>query len=100
MARTVGAARKRDADLLAAPLLVDLDADHASGHHPECTRSADGDIDDAAAHERPTVVDDALDGTSPVPHCDNAPHGFCPHRAGHAVTAAAVVGGETALGVS
>jgi hypothetical protein len=68
-------ARKRDDNVLARSRLFDGNADHASAHHPERACRTHGDIDDAAAHERPAIVDDTLDGTSRTrSHRDNASH--------------------------
>jgi len=80
--------------------LVDGDGHHAGVHHPERPRGADGDIDDPAAYEGPAIVDNALDGASAMANRDNAAHRFCPVGAGHAMAAAAVIGGEAGLGVS
>ena len=78
VAGSEGAARKRKMIPCWRRLpLVDFDGDHAGAHHPERACGTHGDVDDAAAHERPAIIDDALDRTSCVrSHRDNASIGF------------------------
>ena len=80
--------------------LFDGNAYHTGSHHAECTRGGDGQIHHPPAHEGASIIDATLDGAASGANCEDTTHRPGAMGACHAVTAATIIGGDTALGVS
>lgn len=80
--------------------LFDRNADDASSHHAERACCAERQIDDPSTDEGPAIIDATMNGVAVVAHAYDAAEGPRAVRASHAMAAAAIIGSQTAFGLS